>query len=420
MQGVHAEHPKAFYTKVNTQKPDGGGPPEGGQFQQWLATAEDREMISWQKHSDNGHILEPPEGTVRDWRDPYLFTAGGKTLCCIGGGTETEAQVLIYEASDLTLAKWKYRGVMCSRPRDCYADRKEHPVPSFFFECPNFLEMGPEGKWVLLISPFAPVEYIVGTFDIDTLRFTEETSGVLDPGCGSVENADLEPNFYASNTILEPAEAGGRTLLVGWIRGFPAGGGWNGCLSLPRVLTLSADGVPSQQPIAELQKLRASQVMSISGHPDGHHEGLPLADGEVLAWTCASQQVEVTLTVATGSAKSIKLELAGGGVFIEYKAEERVVEVCGSIAPITRLGELKLQVFWDASVLEVFINDGEATVTRIVYAEPEHRVASVSVEGGDAEVIELMAWDLMPIWAEGQDAAEVAKMEPADKSAARI
>ena len=42
--------------------------------------------------------------------------AGGKTLCCIGGGTETEAQVLIYEASDDTLAKWDYKGVMCSRP----------------------------------------------------------------------------------------------------------------------------------------------------------------------------------------------------------------------------------------------------------------------------------------------------------------
>ena len=78
-------------------------------------------------------------------------------------------------------------------------------------------------------------------------------SGVLDPGCGMADKPDPVPNFYATNTILEPAGVnypGGRTLLVGWIRGFPAGGGWNGCLSLPRVLTLSQDGVPSQQPIA--------------------------------------------------------------------------------------------------------------------------------------------------------------------------
>ncbi len=47
-------------------------------------------------------------------------------------------------------------------------------------------------------------------------------------------------------------------------------------------------------------------------------------------------------------------------------------------------------------------------------------MASVSVEGGTAEVIELKAWDLMPIWAEGQDAEEVAKMPTEDKSAAKI
>ena len=133
-------------------------------------------MTSWQKHPDNGKIFNAPEGTVSDWRDPYVFEAGGRTLCVIGGGTEDEAQVLIYEASDSeTLAAWEYRGVMCARPRDCYSSRDPNPVPRFFFECPNMIHVS-GSTWVLLISPFAPLEYIIGDFDAGTLTFTERTS----------------------------------------------------------------------------------------------------------------------------------------------------------------------------------------------------------------------------------------------------
>ena len=69
----------------------------------------------------------------------------------------------------------------------------------------------------------------------------------------------------ATNTILEPEEAGGRTILLGWIRGFRPGGGWNGTLSLPRVLTFAEDGVPVQQPLPELAKLRAYETLSVGG-----------------------------------------------------------------------------------------------------------------------------------------------------------
>ena len=133
-------------------------------------------MLRWQKHPDNGSIFHAPEGSVSDWRDPYVFEAGGKLLCVIGGGTEDEAHVLIYEATDPEdLAKWEYRGVMCARPRDCYVDRASNPVPRFFFECPNMIHIS-ESTWVLLISPFAPLEYIIGDFDVDTFTFSEHTS----------------------------------------------------------------------------------------------------------------------------------------------------------------------------------------------------------------------------------------------------
>ena len=69
----------------------------------------------------------------------------------------------------------------------------------------------------------------------------------------------------ATNTIIEPEEVGGRMLLLGWLRGFRPGGGWNGALSLPRVLTFAEDGTPRQQPLPELTKLRAFETLSVGG-----------------------------------------------------------------------------------------------------------------------------------------------------------
>ena len=62
-------------------------------------------------------------------------------------------------------------------------------MPRLFFECPNFVKLchtdgSDSGKWVLLFSPNSNIEYIVGSFDTQTLEFTEERAGVLDVGFG--------------------------------------------------------------------------------------------------------------------------------------------------------------------------------------------------------------------------------------------
>ena len=48
------------------------------------------------------------------------------------------------------------------------------------------------------------------------------------------------------------------------------------------------------------------------------------------------------------------LTLCGGAIPIVYNAATRELNVCGSIAPVNLIGEIKLHVFWDASVLGTF------------------------------------------------------------------
>ena len=116
--------------------------------------------------------------------------------------------------------------------------------------------------------------------------------------------------------------------------------------------------------------------------------------------------MEVILVMQTGTASRISLELCGGAVTIAYLTYVRAVDVCGSVTPVQRVGELKLHLFWDRSVLEVFINDGESTVTRVVYVDDlSDMMACVRVEGGNAVIDMLQCWELMPIWDKDEPAA---------------
>ena len=90
-------------------------------------------------------------------------------------------------------------------------------------------------------TPYRPVEYFVG-FPW-TCQFTPETRGVLDPGF-------VGRLLYATNISMDDRDA------VFCMAGY-AGlrkVGWNGCLALPRVLTIASDGTPRQVPVQELKR----------------------------------------------------------------------------------------------------------------------------------------------------------------------
>jgi beta-fructofuranosidase len=147
--------------------------------------------------------------------------------------------VALYEAKDSSLAHWRYQKLLYTEPRR----------QTRFLECPNFIRVG--NKWVLLTSPYRPVEYVAGDFDSNTLTFTPRRKGVLDPGYNALATA----NFYATNTLYAPD---GRCILLAWTRGFAPGRGWSGYLAVPRVLTIDDDYHPRQEPVEELNQLRGA------------------------------------------------------------------------------------------------------------------------------------------------------------------
>ncbi|HZI33800.1 MAG TPA: glycoside hydrolase family 32 protein [Candidatus Binatia bacterium] len=353
--------PMIFYTSI------GKGKSPFDQAEQWAATSDDN-LIHWQKSSANPVLTDAVNnGTnIYDWRDPFIFKDGGKTFMVLGGhlAKDGQAAVNIYEAENPAFTQWKYRGVLFQIPGAPTA------------ECPNFFKLGDE--WVLFVSPYGKVQYFIGSFDATTCRFTAHTNGLLDYG----------PDFYAPNTMQL---SDGRRLVWGWVKGFPDGRGWNGCLSLPRQLSLSPDGRLCQKPAPQLHRLRGQparlQNVSLTDHP----EMLSLPRTNTL-----EIQAELELKTAKGVALELRSD-AETGPAITVRLDRENLKVLGINAPLHSAGKLNLRIFLDRSVVEIFANDS-VCITKTIQPPGSNATLEIHALGGKASLQRLDAWPMKTIW----------------------
>jgi beta-fructofuranosidase len=278
-----------------------------------------------------------------------------------------QAAVNIYEAENPSLTQWKYRGVLFQVP--------EAPTA----ECPNFFKLG--DQWALFVSPYGKVQYFVGDFDAQACRFTPRTRGLLDYG----------PNFYAPNTMLLPD--GGR-LVWGWVNGFSRGHGWNGCLSVPRQLSLSRDGQLRQVPAAQLNKLRGKPVAWRNIRPEDTNTTCRLPQTNTL---------EILAEIDLEKAKGVELQLKSGvkeahPLLVNFDGAQLTVADVKAPCPLadgTR--KLKLRIFVDRSVLEVFANE-TVCITKTISPLDANPTLSVRSDGGAVTFKLVQAWPMRTIW----------------------
>jgi beta-fructofuranosidase len=339
--------------------------------EQWAAIGDD-DLIHWRKSPANPVLSEMLHGEkkIYDWRDPFVFHEGNRTFLVTGGhlAKKGKAAVNIYEAENPELTKWKYRGVLFEIP--------EAPTA----ECPNFFKLG--DQWVLFVSPYGKVQYFVGDFDTKTCRFEARTKGLADYG----------PNFYAPNTML--LEDGDR-IVWGWVTGFPSGRGWNGCLSVPRRLSVTRDGVLRQVPAPELARLRGEPSERRDLHLESRDEALPLPRTNAL---------EIQADIDLGSAKAITLEFRPEAkdrkpIVIGCDGEQVTLDGVSALlsASKDRARKVELRMFVDHSVLEVLANETIWLTKTISLLDPNSTLVLHS-DGGAATLTSLQAWPVKTIW----------------------
>lgn len=338
--------------------------------EQW-AVFGDHDLVRWTRHSGNP-IVNPEDGMKGpprkcSWGDPFVFRAGGRVF--LTGKSKGMGGLPVFEAANRQLTRWRYRGILT-----------EHTG-----ECPNFFPLG--DRWVLLVA-VRPMRYYVGAFDLETLRFRAETEGVLDHSYVPPSSEFDRRGFYATTVTFDPR---GRCVLWGWVSGFPRGRGWNGCLGLPRVLSLDGAGRLVQTPAPEFAALRQART-AMGAQPLAGTLSLDHRPGDLL-------ELRVSLALERATRAGVRL-LAGGTSVAEVQFDGRQLDVNGTRLGLAPAGPLDLRIFLDKSLLEVFAAGGREAVTRVVdYLGSEVR-AELFSEGGPARLVSAEVWNLKPAWPE--------------------
>lgn len=177
--------------------------------------------IHFEKYAGNPVIRGFPNGfATGEFRDPKVFRYDGEYRMIVGTVFEGRGRIVMYKSADLL--DWKFDGVLYE------AEDYENCI-----ECPDLFPLG--DKWVLMYSRIgcenSHVVFMTGGFNGNS--FTPE----------GTKNIEFGPQFYAPQTF---ETADGRRILIGWFydwnREVQAGSICAGALTIPREVTLDADG----------------------------------------------------------------------------------------------------------------------------------------------------------------------------------
>jgi beta-fructofuranosidase len=202
--------------------------------------------------------------------------------------------------------------------------------------------------------------------------------------------------------------------------------GWNALMTLPRRLTLIDDDQLRIEPAGDVESLRGQHVrVGTTSLPANREIILPEVEGnaiELIAEIDTQNAAMVELNVLRSPDKeeftSIKFfrdrgyplkrqnpELTGRESLITIEtAYSSTLPDALSRAPETapvRLApeeNLKLRVFIDKSVVEVFINDKQCLAVRVYPGKSNSVGVSLRAQGQDAALIKLDAWQMKSIY----------------------
>ena len=341
---------------------------------QLLATAEDDSLLRWKK-LEAPVIAAPPAGmTVTGFRDPCPWREADGWYLGVGSGErDIGGCVLLYRSQDLR--HWEYLHKLAEGAPT--GKQAGNPVATGeMWECPDFFQVN--GKHCLFYSTEGKVIWASGDYDKQAYRFTSKREGVLDHGA-----------YYAPKSFLAP---NGRRILWGWItekrpeREFAAAG-WSGAMSLPRVLTIGAQGQLEMNPAVEVEKLR------------GPAEHVALRPNQPYRIKLDALRHEIHLGLGLSSGKvAVRLLTSGATVWeLAIDIPKNTVQ-CGEIQfPLPNLPWPRpaLRLFLDASVIECFIGGREALTSRVYALKPGESQIVVALEG--AKTAELTHWPLNAI-----------------------
>ena len=353
-----------------------------------MAVALDDDLNAWKKLDSNPITPETKEGDehhdkYRSW-DPFGWVEDDMYYAIFGG-----AHPGVAKAPTLG-GEWNYVG-------DLFAHGVEGVSLEEDVSCADLFKLG--DKHVLLcISHALGCRYYVGEWKNE--QFYPESHAQM---------SWVDNSYFAPESLVDDK---GRRIMWAWIFDEPEfrvrdDHGWSGTMGLPRVLTLGDDGLLRMDVPEEIETLRYDAFKK---------EDFDLQNGEdLVVEEIAGNSIELIIDVETSEDTSfgVKVCASPGGeeeTYVYYDAAEGAVKIDTRLSgpedtPKTveagpfelKDGErLKLRVFVDKSVVEVFANSRQAVMRRIYPSRPDSVGVSLFSKGGTTQVHKLEAWKISP------------------------
>jgi beta-fructofuranosidase len=306
-------------------------------------------------------------------------------------------RLYLFESEDLR--DWAYKGVFYERNPAWTEDSEDNMCPSFL-PLPVSGDGGaPSGKHLLLfISHNKGCQYYVGDYDQKNDRFIPDNHGRM---------TWMDNTYFAPEALIDDK---GRQIMWVWLTDNPEGEeakGWSGVYGLPRSVWLGDDGTLRMRPVKELETLRCNEN-AWRGVTLGDRGSKPLPG--VVGDSC---ELAVTIEPATKTGRfGVKVRASSGGqeqtvLYYDVQASELVFDATKSgvdgrriveRAPLTLAPSepLKLRVFVDKPIVEVYANDRQAICRRVYPGGDDSLGVVLFAEEGTARFSNIQAWEMMP------------------------
>ncbi len=373
------------------------------------AHATDETLNHWVK--DGIVINGRPAGLSDDFRDPYYFEANGQKYIIVGTGKNGVGACTLHKYEN---GSWTNDGTI-------FFQGTVANLHGTFWEMPNVTKMD-DDRWLFTCTPLntgAGVRTLcwVGTIGADgkftplggqggALQYLEmggisrEGYGLLSPTIGHIKASPLGEGLLLLGIVPDklPTQT---NYEMGWAHNY----------SLPREISIAADGTLIQKPYSGLSAMR-TETSCVYSSQDGTDGGGLLGTASLAP--VSGRQIEMVgeFTVSSGACGFHFLKSGSKQASLSYDIDrntltlalmqlDRTVNDAGSYNGVysamlprkLNAGEkLKLHVYVDGSIIDVFVNYTWAFSVRVFPTGAEQTEAEVFTT--NAMPVSVRAWTL--------------------------
>ncbi len=371
-----------------------------------VAVSTDPLLLNWEKVTGKAVIpISSSDGSPLPYRvfDPCIWKKEGLYYSLSGGtlpgpGGKPVRANFLFRSKDL--ATWEYL-----HP---FAENDQYSLVGDDGACPYFWPIG-DRHILLHFSHMSGGKYLLGDYDTQRDKFVVTNGGDFNFG-------PYGPAGVHAPTAT-PDGKGGVIVIFNMNPGKPTGS-WNQIMSLPRRLTLIAKDTLGMEPAGDLESLRC----------DPRHVGtrtLP-ANTEVVLDGVAGSSMEIVTEIDPKGAPMVELNVFRSPDKAEFtriaffrdrgyrRRGESLITIDSSYSSVlpdvlSRAPEtapvaldqdepLRLRVFLDRSVVEVFVNGKQCVAMRVYPGREDSVGVSLRAQGRDAVLKSLDAWQMENIY----------------------